>query len=152
MKKNRLIRADKTRRSSEAGFTLVELMVVIAIIAGLAMIVGVNVLGSLDEADVTNAQAQIRNFKTALTSYKITFKKFPTSSEGLEALINNAKNKKFLDSSSIPVDPWGNPYVYTSEGSRSFKIISYGADGVPGGEDYEADISSDNLGGRADDN
>lgn len=130
---------------NNGGFTLVELMVVIAIIAALATIVGVNVLGSMDDADVGAAQAQIRNFKTALTSYKITYKKFPTASEGLEALVNNPKGKNFLDSKTVPTDPWGNPYIYSADGSSGFKIVSYGADGSPGGTGYDADISSDDL-------
>lgn len=129
----------------DAGFTLVELMVVIAIIAALAAIVGVNVLNSLDESDVTNAKAQIRNFKTALISYKLKYNKFPSAGEGLEGLINNEKGIKFLDASEIPLDPWGNPYIYTSQGSNKFKIVSYGADGQPGGAEYDADIESDSL-------
>ena len=133
------------RRQGEGGFTLVELMVVIAIIAILATIVGVNVLGAMDEADVTNGQAQIRNFKTTLVAYKLKYKRFPTTSEGLEALINNEKGIVFLDAKEIPLDPWGNAYVYTSESSRKFRIVSYGADGQPGGTGYEADIDSDAL-------
>ena len=132
------------RRHNAAGFTLVELMVVIAIIAALATIVGVNVLGALDEGDVASAKAQIRNFKTALTSYRIAFNKFPSSSEGLNALVNNPK-KNFLDSSSVPKDPWGNDYVYKLENNRPI-IISYGADGAPGGSGLDADISSEDLG------
>ena len=135
------------RSGSSSGFTLVELMVVIAIIAMLATIVGVNVLGSLDEADVTSAKAQIRTFKTALVGYRVAFNKFPSSGEGLDVLITNTK-KNFLEGKAIPNDPWGNPYVYTSEGSREFKIVSYGADGTPGGTGIEADITSEDLEGE----
>lgn len=135
----------KHMRRGRSGFTLVELMVVIAIIAGLATIVGVNLFGALSESEVTEAKAQIQNFKTALTSYRITFNRFPTTQEGLNALVENPKNKKFLDAAEVPSDPWGNPYVYTSEGGKSFTIVSYGADGVPGGSGADADISSDNL-------
>ncbi len=131
--------------SGVAGFTLVELMVVIAIIAILATIVGVNVLGAMDDADVGKAQAQIRNFKTALVSYKLKFKKFPSTSEGLEALVNNSKGISFLDATQVPLDPWGNPYHYTLEGSRKYRVVSYGADGAPGGSSYDADIDSDSL-------
>ena len=96
---------------------------------------------------MAKAQAEIRNFKTALIAYKLKFKKFPSSSEGLDALVSNEKGISFLDAKQIPLDPWGNPYQYTSETSREFRIISYGADGRPGGTSYEADIDSDNLEG-----
>jgi general secretion pathway protein G len=135
----------RTKRREE-GFTLVELMVVISIIAILATIVTVNVLGVRDDASVSKAQAEITNFKTALTSYNLAFGHFPTTGEGLDALIHNEK-RNFLDVEQIPDDPWGKPYVYTSEGSRQFKIVTYGADGQPGGSGYDADISSDNLKG-----
>lgn len=135
------------RRGRAAGFTLIELMVVIAIIAALATIVGVNVLNALSDSDVAAAKAQIRNFKTALMGYKIAFKTFPSTAEGLDALINNSKSKAFLDAKEVPLDPWGNPYVYTAEGGK-YTIISYGADGVPGGTGSDADISSDDLKGE----
>lgn len=133
----------RSGRSNAAGFTLVELMVVISIIAILATIVGYNVLSSIDEGNVTAAQAQIRNFKTALVAYKLKFKRFPDS---LDELVNNAKGINFLEGDRIPNDPWNNPYVYRNDGS-SFTIISYGADGTQGGSGYNADISSDNLAG-----
>jgi len=130
-----------------AGFTLVELMVVIAIIAILATIVGFNLENAMSDAEITQAQAQIENFKTALTAYRLKFHRYPNSSEGLEALINNEKGTNFLESKEVPKDPWGNPYVYTSEGSREFKIVSYGADGRAGGTGIDADITSDLEGG-----
>lgn len=130
------------RRHATAGFTLVELMVVIAIIAILATIVGANVLGNLEDANRGKAQAQIRNFKTAIVTYKLQFKTFP---DNLDQLINNPK-RSFLDAREIPLDPWGNPYVYTVSGSN-FRIVSYGADGVEGGTGDGADIDSDSLEG-----
>ena len=128
------------RIMAQAGFTLVELMVVIAIIAILATIVGVNMIGATDDAAVTQAKAQIKNFKTALMAYKLKFKHFPSTSEGLDALINNEK-QNFLDSDELPKDPWGNEYVYTCEGS-AYTIVSYGADGRSGGAGYDTDIDS----------
>lgn len=124
-----------------AGFTLVELMVVIAIIAGLAAIVGTTtVYAPPGDADRATAQAQIRTFSAALVTYKIQFNKFPGS---LDELVNDSKTN-FLDTRTVPLDPWGNSYVYKAEG-RSFTITSYGEDGTPGGIDGDADISNDDL-------
>lgn len=127
-----------------AGFTLVELMVVIAIIAILATIVGVNLLGQVDESSVVAAKAQIKNFETALIAYRIKFKKFPSD---LNALINPPSGEPILNAPRIPKDPWDNEYMYTLEGSRNYEIVSYGADGSPGGTDIDADISSKDLEG-----
>ena len=135
----------RRRRGFQTGFTLIELMVVIAIIAMLASVVAYNVLGSLEDAEITVVKAEISTFKSALINYRVVFKKFPTNEEGLQALIQNEKNRKFLDTNNIPLDPWDNPYLYKIEGSRNFSIMSYGADGVPGGSGLDADISSANL-------
>ncbi len=129
-------------RRGDGGFTLVELMVVIAIIAVLATIVGVNVMGGLDEGDQVAAKAQIRSLKDAVVMYRTRYKRLPDS---LDALINNPKGIKFLDSDEVPLDPWGGTYQYEVEGSSKFVITSYGADGMPGGSGYDADLSSDNL-------
>lgn len=133
--------AARRRRQQAAGFTLVELMVVISIIAILATIVGYNVLVSVDEGNVAAAQAQIKQFENALLQYRLKNRRFP---ESLEQLINNADGINYLNSSNIPVDPWGNPYVYNLEGS-SYVIVSHGANGQPGGEGYDADIRSDDM-------
>ncbi|HNR36946.1 MAG TPA: type II secretion system major pseudopilin GspG [Candidatus Hydrogenedentes bacterium] len=134
--------SENRRRRNRAGFTLIELMVVISIIAILATIVGYNVIGAMDDASVAQAKSQIRSFKTALLAYRLKFNRFPTTAEGLGALIDNEKGIKFLDAASIPKDPWGNEYQYSSDSAREFRVISYGADGRPGGSGYDADIDS----------
>ena len=140
-----MMKRQKRRHGKMSGFTLVELMVVISIIAVLAAIVGYNVLGSVDEGNVAAAKAQIKQFDTALVAYKIKFKKFP---ENLDALVSPPEGDPILNAKSIPLDPWGNPYVYQLEGSRKYVITSYGADGTAGGEDVDKDIRSDDLGGE----
>ena len=135
----------RRRRLSEAGFSLIELMVVIAIIAMLATIVGVNVMDALGQGDRAKAMAEIKTFETGLLAYRVAFKKLPSTEEGLNALVSNEKDRNFLDVKKIPLDPWGTRYVYELEGSRDFTIISYGADGVPGGEGEDADISNHDV-------
>jgi general secretion pathway protein G len=130
------------KRRATRGFTLVELMVVISIIAILATIVGVNVLGQIGKGNQAAAKAQIKNLKTACIAYKLEYKKLPDS---LEALVRNDKNVNFLDSTELPKDPWGAPYIYEKQGAN-FSIKSYGADGSPGGDGENADVNSENLG------
>jgi general secretion pathway protein G len=132
----------KRKRKHNAGFTLVELMVVISIIAILATIVGYNVIGAVDDGNVAAAKAQIKNFETALIAYKLKYKRFP---ERLEDLVNNQGGINFLNSKTLPKDPWDREYMYTLQGSSKYTIVSYGGDGAPGGSDYDADITSDDL-------
>ena len=132
----------KRRTRNDGGFTLVELMVVISIIAVLAAIVGYNVLGSVDQGNIAAAKAQIKQFDTMLVAYKIQFKKFP---EDLSALISPPSGEPLMNAKEVPLDPWGNPYQYQLEGSRKYVITSLGADGAPGGEDVDADIKSDDI-------
>jgi general secretion pathway protein G len=135
-------------RARTAGFTLIELMVVILIIGLLVALVGPRMMGAADDARVVAAKAQIANFKQALQMYKLKLGNYPTTSEGLEALISNPK-RNFLEQDSIPNDPWDNPYVYTSPGAQGhdYEIVCYGADGTAGGSDeYDMDIVSWDLG------
>lgn len=133
------------KRRVRSGFTLIELMVVIAIIGVLATVVTASLLSASEEGNVTAATAQIKNFETALMQYRLKNKTFPTTEQGLQALVSGPQ--RFLNSSTVPNDPWGNPYVYRAPGrdGSPYEIISYGADGQPGGTGYNADISSADL-------
>jgi general secretion pathway protein G len=138
----------RTRRSRARtlGFTLIELMVVVVIIGILAAIVVPRFTQAGDDAKVAAAKAQINSLKSALDMYKLKVGDYPSTSEGLELLISN-EYQNFLDAETIPLDPWGNPYLYTSPGEsgRDYEIISYGADRTDGGEGYDADIVSWDL-------
>lgn len=133
-------------RSAATGFTLVELLVVLAILTLLAGLVGPRVLGQLGGAKAKSAAVQIADLDKALELYKLDVGRFPANEEGLEAL-----NKKpataagwsgpYLKGSSVPVDPWGRPYRYANPGpGGGIEILSLGADGAPGGEGENADI------------
>lgn len=137
---------------NKKGFTLIELLVVILILGLLAGIVGPRLFGHTDKAKQTKARVQIENLGSALKMYRIDNGRYPTTEQGLEALVTPpqsgdlAKNWKkggYLEKKQIPKDPWDNPYVYLSPGVHDdFDISSYGADGTPGGEDIDRDINS----------
>lgn len=134
------------------GFTLIEILVVVAIIAILAALVGPKIIGTTDEAKVTEAKVQIRNLETALKLFKLRDGFYPSTEQGLEALIRKPtigripekyKEGGYLDSSRVPKDPWNNDFIYISPGLYGdYDLISYGADGVPGGEEFDSDIES----------
>ncbi len=135
----------------QAGFTLIEIMVVVIIIGILAAIVAPNVIGRVDDAQITKAKAEINNIENALKFYRLDNFAYPTSEQGLEALvtqpndptIRNWKPGGYLD--RLPVDPWGNPYQYLNPGNNnpgSVDIYTLGRDGRPGGEGIDADIGN----------
>ena len=134
------------------GFTLIELLVVILILGLLAGIVGPRLFGHTDEAKQTKARVQIENLSSALKMYKIDNDQYPSTEQGLEALVAEPQSgnipkkwKKggYLAKKQIPKDPWGNDYVYLSPGVHDdFDITSYGGDGVAGGEGVNKDINS----------
>jgi general secretion pathway protein G len=136
----------------QRGFTLIEIMVVVVIISVLIGLVAPNILGRVDEARVTAAQADIGTLSQALEMYKLDNYRYPTTDQGLDALIKkpaaSPQPKKwnpdgYLKKSAIPLDPWGNPYQYISPGSNgAFDLYSLGADGQEGGEGYDADIGN----------
>ncbi len=137
----------------EKGFTLIEIMVVVVIIGLLATLVLPRVLGRQDEAFIAKAKSDIRALSSALKLYKLDNFNYPSTEQGLEALVTNpggdppAKNWKqggYVE--RLPTDPWGNPYQFLSPGEKmEFDLWSYGADGKPGGEKVAADIGNWNL-------
>ena len=133
-----------------SGFTLVEILVVVFIIGLLATIVGVSVGGQSDKAKVVAAKANLKEIESALHLYKLDNGFYPTSSEGLAALIERPSSARkwnedgYLNQSSIPQDPWGNPYIYVSDGRR-YSLKSLGDDGESGGDGFAADIDSRDL-------
>ncbi len=134
------------------GFTLIEIMVVIVILALLAALVGPKLMGRTDDAKMTDARVQIKNMETALKLYKLDSGTYPTTEQGLSALVakptvgvipKSYKDEGYLESKKVPKDPWGNEYIYLSPGEHGdYDIYSFGADGVKGGEGKNADITS----------
>ena len=135
---------------NNCGFTLIEIMVVIVILGLLAALVVPKLIGRTEEAKKTQSRVQIRSIEQALELFKLDNGFFPTTDQGLEALVRipdtgrtpkNYRKGGYLD--RLPKDPWGNAYVYVSPGSHGdYDISSYGADSAPGGEGEDADINS----------
>jgi len=126
----------------QAGFTLIEIMVVVIILGILISLVAPNVFGVLEDAEVTATQAQMKAVETALATYRMNHRRYPTSDEGLQALVNPpGRDRGYLD--SVPRDSWDNEYQYRSPGlNGDYDLYSLGRDGQEGGEGLDADISS----------
>ncbi len=139
-------------RYDNRGFTLIELMVVIIILGVLAMYVAPKIMGRPGEARQVKARLDIQNLETALKLYKLDTGMYPTTDQGLQALVEKPetgnvpkkwKDGGYLEKSRVPKDPWGNEFIYLSPGLKGdFDIISYGLDGVPGGEKENKDINN----------
>lgn len=131
--------------SKNRAFTLLELLVVIVIIGLLAAYVGPKYFSQLGKSEVTVTKSQIDAFDKALDTFRLDVGRYPTSEEGLNALLTPPAstvkwNGPYLKK-EIPKDPWGNAYVYRSPGTKSdYEIMSYGKDGTPGGNGENADI------------
>jgi general secretion pathway protein G len=135
-----------SRISRSAGFTLVELLVVLVILGLLAALVAPRVLSYLGSSKTKTAQLQITSFADALDLYRIDNQGLPTSAEGLKALVEKPANATgwngpYLSQSKIPQDPWGKDYQYAAPGQHGeYDLFSLGADGKPGGEDENQDV------------
>jgi general secretion pathway protein G len=140
----------RTVRMAEAGLTLIEMIVVLAIIALVAGLIVPNVIGRPDEARVTVAATDLRTVSAALKMYRLDNGGYPTTEQGLEALAERPTTAPLPRTwpeegylGEVPRDPWDRPYVYRSPGARGgFDLMSLGKDGKPGGEGVDADISA----------
>ncbi len=148
-RKKRILEVNKNQR----GFSLIELMIVIVILGLLASMLVPKIMDRPNEARVTKAKMDMKALDSALKLYKLDTGRYPTTEQGLMALIKkpdtrpvprNYRKGGYLDSTTAPVDPWGYDYIYRSPGEedRDYEIISLGADGMDGGEDFDADIRS----------
>lgn len=134
------------------GFTLIELMVVIVILGILAGLIVPRIMSRPEQAKRLKARMQIESISTALKLYKLDNGAYPTTEQGLQALVDQPTSGNvpkswrqggYLEKGKVPKDPWGNEFVYLSPGIQDdFDIIAYGADGVAGGEENDADINS----------
>jgi len=140
--------SDRLRR--QAGFTLIEIMVVIVILGLLAALVVPRLVGRTEEAKRTQTRVQIKNIQQAIELFKLDNGFYPSTEQALDALVRmpetgripkNYRKGGYLD--RVPKDPWGNPFVYVFPGQHGdYDISAYGADGVPGGEGEDTDVNS----------
>lgn len=146
------MRKNEQKAQGQRGFSLVELLVVIVILGVLSAIVATNVLPAGDSAKIQAARTQLNVLQSAAQQYKLEIGRYPSQDQGLEALVRQPQGLRrpekyrvggYLDKSTVPVDPWDNPYVYVVPGEfGAIDIYSHGADGKPGGEGNDADIGN----------
>ena len=141
------------RGTRQRGFTLIEIMVVVVIIGLLAAVVTQQLMGNVDTARISKAQQDIRALESALDLYKLDNARYPTTEQGLQALVTRPADPNLIHWNEkgyikrLSKDPWGRPYAYESPGQHGeFDLYTLGADGQPGGEKSDADIGNWNLG------
>ncbi|MET4279388.1 MULTISPECIES: type II secretion system major pseudopilin GspG [unclassified Bradyrhizobium] len=140
-------RSQRSGRAGQEGFTLVEMLVVIAIIGLIMGLIGPRVLNYLSESKVKTARIQLQSFSSALDLFYLDAGHFPSTAEGLAALVRRtpgvaAWNGPYLKGGNVPNDPWNHAYLYRSPGEHGpYDIVSYGSDGQEGGSGTSADIS-----------
>ena len=135
------------------GFSFIEVMVVIIILGLLSSIVGVYLFDSAEQAKADATKTQIRGLETALDLYRLHNSRYPSSEQGLQALLGKPEvgvipknwNGPYLRGNNLPEDGWGSPFRYLSVNGKDYEIISLGADGADGGTDLDADINSSDL-------
>lgn len=141
------------KTKQQQGFSLIEVLVVVVIMGMLIGLIGPNVLGQVDRARVTTAKSDIASLSQALDMYKLDNHFYPTTDQGLEALVRRPQSSPeprnwnpegYIKGSKLPLDPWDGEYVYMSPGedNRPYELLSLGADARSGGDGYSADISS----------
>jgi general secretion pathway protein G len=136
------------RRKQQRGFTLIELMVVLTILAMLAALVVPRLFKNVDKSKVSATKTQIAELESALDNYRLDVGSYPTTQMGLQALLSKPTGVEhwdgpYLKKEELPTDAWGHAYVYKSPGDHGdYDLLSYGADGQPGGEGVAADIVS----------
>jgi general secretion pathway protein G len=144
----RKFRSPSADRNSEAGFTLIELLVVMVILVLLASLVAPRVIGYLGSSRTKSAKVQIESLSTSLELYKLDTGRYPDAREGLNALVQRPANLPswngpYLKKDKVPLDPWGQPYIYRYPGQHGpFDILTLGADKREGGEGEDQDIAS----------
>jgi general secretion pathway protein G len=145
-----LPRRNRPRRRAR-GMTLIEIMVVLTLLGIVMTILAVNVMGRLEEGKVDATKLQMKTVEQSLMNFKLKYGRYPTTSEGLNALVSPPAMKngrtpgKFLDNESQLTDPWGNPLQYAAPattGNHDYEIMSMGSDGQSGGSETDADISN----------
>ena len=142
----------RRRARRHAGFTFIEVLVVLIILALIAGIVGTQLLGEAEKAKVDSTKIQIKALESAMNLYRLHNSGYPTTEQGLESLIKKPEvgvipqnwQGPYLNANNVPTDGWRNPFVYVSDG-RDYTIISLGANGQEGGADLDADISNKDL-------
>jgi general secretion pathway protein G len=140
-------RPPERRPPAAPGYSLLEILIVVAIIGLLVTLVAPQLFGRLDQSRVTAAQAQVRSLRAALDSFRLDIGHYPSVEEGLSALVTAPQGDEtqtwrgpYLDGGRVPMDPWGKPYVYSPEDGTRPAIYSYGADGAPGGSGTAKDV------------
>ncbi len=144
-----------SRQNNNNGFTLIEIMVVVVILALLAALVAPKIIGRSDDAKLADAKLQIRNLETALKLYKLDNGIYPSTEQGLDALLSksaigqiprNYRQGGYLEGNRLPKDPWGTEFIYLSPGEHGdYDLCSFGSDGLKGGNEKAADICNWNM-------